>query len=375
MRGNIFRATPDEALAQDMPKLPYKDAVQFQYAFKEKASEGDSHTVYWEAIRGHWHMTIKAEFYDVYMTDARAQLPVLVNDFLSWPSAVKLPGSDDFEERYMALGGEVKHQDNWSEEGKLARAELPHAVFPKEIAYLQSISGIAAYQAGKVDQASQALNIALDAWNVVGMSNYDSSLYERSLEYMAEIAAQSGYDDDAMRLTRKYVNSKGDTSFYWTLHDQILENRKSGLVLPLRAAGFHIQPIDEQRFYYENISTGEVLGLATGLPVPATEDEQERLLVQALDEQFQLDVRASHRIPYQHDTHADSTQPVEGTKWVFEVTPQASPYARRNPAPPPIKRVIFWVVGHGETRTALRASISDDAQEEHATAFAQALTW
>jgi len=386
-RYHFSQALPDAALAQGMPKLPYADAVQIQYVLKDKAPDDGGLTMFWEAfwdnpltmywaaIRGNWHLTIRAEFLDSYRDDARAQLPVLVNDVLSWPKSVDLPGGADFEQRYKALGDEILHHGNWSEAAKSAHAELPNARFPMDIAYLRSIIGIAAYQAGDVDQASQALDIALGTWSAVGKSDYDSPLYERSLEYAAEIAAQSGHDEDAMRLTRKYVKSKGDTYFYWMLHEQVLENKRSKQVLPLRAAGFHIQPIDERRFYYENINTGQVLGLATGLPVPATEDEQERLLAHALDEQFQLDVQASHRIPYQPDTQAGSTQSVEGTKWVFDVTPQASPYARRNPAAPPIKRVIFWVVGHGETRTALRASISNDAQEEHAAEFAQALTW
>jgi|GEM_PF-7037500 len=362
--------SPDAELTREMPALPYTDAVQVRYAVREKLSQGDLLTIYWDAIRGNWHLTIKAQFLAADEADAHAQLPVLANEMVSWPEPTSLPGSVDFEQQYESLSYMGLEQGRWSEVEKTAATELPNALFPRETAYLQSIIGIAAYQAGDVEKAGQALDLAFAAWPAVRQSGRDESLYQRSLEYAAEIAAQSGNDDQAMMLTRQYVESTGHTYFHWVLHQNELENHQSKLRLPLRVAGFHVQPVDENRFYYQDLKTGQTVGLTTGLPIPATDDEQEQLLVQVLDKQFRLQVTESRGESYP----SDPSQPRKGIQWVFDVEPQMSDVANPNPETPPVKCVIFWVIDQNATRTILRASVNNKTEEERAMALVDALT-
>ena len=366
-----FSGIPDAELTRDMPALPYTDAVQVRYATREKLSQGDLLTMYWDAIRGNWHLTIKVQFWAADEADVRAQLPVLLNEMVSWPEPTSLPGNVDFAQQYESLSYMGLEQGRWSEAAKTAATALSNALFPREIAYLQSIIGIAAYQTGDVKKAGQALDLAFAAWPAVRQSGRDESLYQRSLEYTAEIAAQSGNDDKAMTLTRQYVESTGHTYFHWALHQNELENHQSKLRLPLRVAGFHIQPVDENRFYYQDLKTGQTVGLTTGLPIPTTDDEQEQLLVQVLDKQFRLQVTESRGESYP----PDPLQPRKGMQWVFDVEPQMSDVANTNPETPPVKRVIFWVIDQNATRTILRASVNNKTEEERAMALVDALTW
>ena len=365
----------DTAMAEQAPDLPYKDAVQIKYATKEKSDGQGLQTIYWKAIRGHWLLRIEAQFLERDAAVASAQLPVLIQQIIDWPDANELPGGQGFEARYAELYQIAANLDQWPQAATAAQAELPNAIFPRDIAYLQSIIGVAAFQAGHMSQAGKALNTALDAWPYVRQSRYDAALYEDALEYAAEIAAQAGDEDQAMKLTRQYVSSTGKTYFDWQLHDSTLEHRRSKQALPLRTAGFHIRPIDEHRFYYIDINTNQQLGLTVNMPIPATEDEQEQMLTKVLERQFQLNVQATTRMPYAPGSQIQAGKQTQGTKWVFDVTPQASGFANSASSEAPVQRVIFWIVDHGTTRSALRASISDSAQERRADQFADALPW
>jgi len=383
MRLDIAKAELDDDFARQIPALPYKDAVQTQYALKEKSDGRDQLTMYWEALRGNWRLEIRTQFDVAEMTDARAQLPVLAQQIMAWPQAVVLPGGKDFKARCDDILQTGSRLHEWKQAGASAQHELPNAVFPTEVAILQSVIGVAAFQAADIPRARKALDVALDTWPHAQPGDYNSDLYEYALESAAEIAAKAGDDAKAMRLTRQYVDSVGHTYFDWQTQDNALVNRRSRQVLPLRAAGFHIRPIDRSRFYYMDVNTHQVLGLATGLPIVSTDEQQAHLLTQALERQFQLHVLASHASPYQPAALKDAGQPTAGTKWVFDVAPAnggASSQAENagtesRPVNRPVNRVVFWVVDHGTTRSALRASISDDGQEARAAQLADTLPW
>ena len=374
----ISSISADAAMAEQVPDLPYKDAVQIKYATKEKSNGQDLQRIHWKAIRGHWLLRIEAQFLEKDAAVASAQLPVLIQQIIDWPDATELPGGQDFEARYTELYPVAANLDQWPQAATSAQAELPNAIFPRDIAYLQSIIGIAAFQAGDMSQAGKALNIALGAWpyvHYVSQSRYGAALYEDALEYAAETAAQAGNEDQAIQLTHQYVSSTGKTDVDWQLHDSTLVHRRSKQVLPLRAAGFHIRPIDRHRFYYIDLNTNQQLGLTVNMSIPATEDEQEQMLTQVLERQFQLDVQAATRMTYAPDSQTQPGKQTQGTKWVFDVTQQASGFANSASTEAPIQRVIFWIMDHGTTRSVLRASISDSAQERRADQLADALPW
>lgn len=369
---------PDAKFVQQLPDLSYADALQTRYAVQETSSDHDLWTLHWEVMRGNWYLSIKAAFQARDAADAQEQVPALVLHAIEWPEAIDLPGDGAIEAHHDDIARMGLYRQDWQQAGALAQAELPNAIWPREIALLQSVSGIAAYQAGEMSRANQALNVAMSAWPYVSQSGYDSTLYEYALEYAAEIAAKAGDDDAAMRLTRQYVGSVG-TYFEWDLQAEALVHRQSRQVLPLRAAGFHIHPLDDKRFHYQDTDTNQTLGLTVGLPVLPNEDEQERRLIQALDQQFQLDVQVSHRTAYKPASQVGEPSSAQGTRWIFDVTPQAPESgmdeASTTTDDPVVDRVIFWAMDHGTTRTILRASVNSDEQEKRAAALADALPW
>ena len=60
----------------------------------------------------------------------------------------------------------------------------------------------------------------------------------------------------------------------------------------------------------------------------------------------------------------------EGRQWTFEVSPQEP-----KPGVAPVKRVIFWMVDQGTSRSILRASVTTPREETRAEQLAQALSW
>lgn len=363
--------TPEPALR--LPALPFADAVQSQQASREKREEERPDILHldWGLVRGNWNLSLHAEQMDSERDSALQQLPQLWQA-MQWPKAPELPPELPRQEREVASVWRV--DDDWPRAGQLARAALADAQFPAELARLNTVAGISAFKAGQKAEASRYLDQALQAWPYVSLFRLESELVDQAQQYGAELAAQQGRDADAARLMRQYLRNAGGLQNIWVQAQdpQVadLENRRTGMVLPMRAAGFHLQePKDSQRMMYRDLMTGQQLGLTTGLKIPESDEAQEKLLRTALEKQFRLKAGSLKKRSFTAQTRSGDRRP-EGRQWTFEVSPQES-----RPGAAPAKRVVFWIVDQGASRAILRASVSSLREQTRAEQLAQALSW
>ncbi|WP_230847548.1 hypothetical protein [Comamonas testosteroni] len=363
--------TPEPALT--LPALPFADAVQSQQASREKREEEKADILHldWGLVRGNWNLSLHAEQMDSERDSALQQLPQLWQA-MQWPKAPELPPELPRQEREVASAWRV--DDDWPRAGQLARAALADAQFPAELARLNTVAGISAFKAGQKAEASRYLDQALQAWPYVSLFRLESELVDQAQQYGAELAAQQGRDADAARLMRQYLRNAGGLQNIWVQAQdpQVadLENRRTGMVLPMRAAGFHLQePKDSQRMMYRDLMTGQQLGLTTGLKIPESDEAQEKLLRTALEKQFRLKAGSLKKRSFTAQTRSGDRRP-EGREWTFEVSPQES-----RPGAAHAKRVVFWIVDQGASRAILRASVSSLREQTRAEQLAQALSW
>lgn len=363
--------TPEPSLT--LPALPFADAVQSQQASREKREEERPDILHldWGLVRGNWNLSLHAEQMDSERESALQQLPQLWQA-MQWPKAPELPPELPRQEREVASAWRV--DDDWPRAGQLARAALADAQFPAELARLNTVAGISAFKAGQKAEASRYLDQALQAWPYVSLFRLESELVDQAQQYGAELAAQQGRDADAARLMRQYLRNAGGLQNIWVQAQdpQVadLENRRTSMVLPMRAAGFHLQePKDSQRMMYRDLMTGQQLGLTTGLKIPESDEAQEKLLRTALEKQFRLKAGSLKKRSFTAQTRSGGRRP-EGRQWTFEVSPQES-----RPGAAPAKRVVFWIVDQGASRAILRASVSSLREQTRAEQLAQALSW
>ena len=356
-----------------LPALPFADAVQSQQASREKREEGRPDVLHldWGLVRGNWKLSLHAEQMDSERDSALQQLPQLWQA-VQWPKAPELPPELPRQEREVSQAWRV--DDDWSRAGQLARAALADAQFPAELARLNTVAGISAFKAGQQAEAGRYLDQALQAWPYVSLFRLESELVDLAQQYGAELAAQQGRDADAARLMRQYLRNAGGLQNIWVQAQDPkvadLENRHTGMVLPMRAAGFHLQePRDSQRMMYRDLMTGQLLGLTTGLKIPESDEAQEKLLRTALEKQFRLKAGSLKKRSFTAQTRSRDRRP-EGRQWTFEVSPQES-----LPGAVPVKRVVFWIVDQGESRAILRASVACPREQTRAEQLAQALSW
>lgn len=363
--------TPEPGLR--LPAMPFADAVQSQQASREKREEGRPDVLHldWGLVRGNWKLSLHAEQMDGERDSALQQLPQLWQA-MQWPKAPELPPELPRQEREVSHAWRV--DDDWSRAGQLARAALADAQFPAELARLNTVAGISAFKAGQQAEAGRYLDQALQAWPYVSLFRLESELVDLAQQYGAELAAQQGRDADAARLMRQYLRNAGGLQNIWVQAQDPkvadLENRHTGMVLPMRAAGFHLQgPRDSQRMMYRDLMTGQLLGLTTGLKIPESDEAQEKLLRTALEKQFRLKAGSMKKRSFTAQTRSRDRRP-EGRQWTFEVSPQES-----RPGAAPVTRVVFWIVDQGESRAILRASVASPREQTRAEQLAQALSW
>ena len=370
--------TPEPGIK--LPELPFTDAVQVQQLSREARQSGpekrpDILHLDWNLIRGNWHLIVRAEVLDGDRDLALQQLPLLWQSF-QWLKAIELPPQLPNQEREVTKAWQV--DKDWPKAGQLARAALPDAQFPAELARLNTVAGIAAFKAGQQAEAGRYLDRALQAWPYVGLHRLEAEMVDQAQQYGAEVAAQQGKNADAAWLMRQYLRNAGGLQNIWVQakDPQVaeLENRRTGMVLPMRAAGFHLQePLDSQRMMYRDLMTEQQLGLTTGLKIPESDEAQEKLLRTALEKQFRLKVGMLKKRSFTAQTRAKDRKPV-GRQWTFEVSEQENT-AQSKPGAAPVNRVVFWIVDQGASRSILRASVSTPRDETRSEQLAQALSW
>ncbi len=374
---SMLASDQTSAPAIKLPELPFTDTVQIQQTSHEKRGEGRPDILHldWALVRGSWNLTLGVEQLGSERDTALQQLPQLWQA-VKWSKAPELPPQLPSQEQAVTRAWQT--DKDWPKAGQLARAALSDAQYPAELARLNTVAGIAAFKAGQQADAGRYLDQALQAWPYVGLFRLESELIDQAQQYGAELAARQGRDEDAARLMRQYLRNAGGLQNIWVQakDPQVaeLENRRTGMVLPMRAAGFHLQePLDSQRMMYRDLMTEQQLGLTMGLKIPESDEAQEKLLRTALEKQFRLEARALKKRSFAAQTRAKDRKP-EGRQWTFEVSEQEN-LAQSKPGTAPIKRVVFWIVDQGGSRSILRASVVTPRDETRAEQLAQALSW
>lgn len=359
---------------EQMAAPGFPDMLQIQYTTREKYGSQDLRIQHWAAMRGSWRLRVRLEMLEEDRQAAAEQLPVLWQA-MRWPQAPELPVG--MSQRLREVAAAWRHDADWPRAARLAAAALPDAIYPAEVASLNAVIGIAAFKAGDMAPARRALDRAAQARPYASLD----SLQEDSLQYAAEIAAREGREEDAARLMRQYLRNAGGLEYRWVVQPMpqaALRNQQTGRLLPMRAAGFHLQePRDSTRFIYRDLATEQTLGLTVDMKLPASPQQREKLLRTVLERQFRLQAGALRTMSYSPRTRDDGQRPV-GEKWVFEVA--SGPAAGTvdlapSDGQPAIKRAIFWIVEQGGAHTLLRASVATQQQEARAQQLADALTW
>ena len=223
-----------------LPALPFADAVQSQQAGREKRGTARYPASGLGPAARQLEPESGAEQSDSERDTALQQLPQLWQA-IQWPKAPELPPQLPRQEREVTSAWQV--DEDWPKAGQLARAALPNAQYPAELARLNTVAGISAFKAGQQAEASRYLEQALKAWPYVSLFRLESELVDQAQQYGAELAALQGREADAARLMRQYLRNAGGLQNIWVQarNPQVaeLENRRTGMVLPMRAAGFH----------------------------------------------------------------------------------------------------------------------------------------
>jgi hypothetical protein len=230
--------TPEPGLR--LPALPFATPCKASRpAARKEEGRPDILHLDWGLVRGNWKLSLHAEQMDSERDSALQQLPQLWQA-MQWPKAPELPPELPRQEREVSHAWRV--DDDWPRAGQLARAALADAQFPAELARLNTVAGISAFKAGQQAEAGRYLDQALQAWPYVSLFRLESELVDLAQQYGAELAAQQGRDADAARLMRQYLRNAGGLQNIWVQASdpQVadLENRRTGMVLPMRAAAF-----------------------------------------------------------------------------------------------------------------------------------------
>jgi tetratricopeptide (TPR) repeat protein len=268
--------------------------------------------------------------------------------------------------------------------GKLAQAALPDAVFPLEIARLDTVMATAAYERGALDEARGLYQTGLAAWAYAGKGYHDETLYETALDRAADIAYRQGREDEAVALSKRYIEWVGDRDRAWSLTEgrAELKSARTGQALPLRVGDFRLKPIGQKLFQYEDLRTGERLGLSVEQKAGIGDEALERSMRAFMRDKLGLEAGGLQASAFAPRAQEGGTGQLQGRKWVFELAPRQEDGRTlrldgraEGGAPAPVG-MVFWIVDRGDSRSILRAPLTADRDgNARIERVAQALAW
>lgn len=359
------------ALAQ--PELPIAGALQKRKLVRVASQEGaDAVHMHWVALWGQWawHMEVQAQQADHALA---VQAASTLWQAVQWPQQ-----APDLPQLASQPSLPWRSPHDWPKAGQLAREALGDARFPSEVARLNTVAGIAAFKAGEFAEAQQWLDTALQAWPYASV--FDSTLIDNAQQYGAAMALRRGDSPAAAALLRQYLRNAGGLSNVLALspdkRQAWIDNRRTGMRLPLQAAGLFMQEPDRwERIVFRDLSSEMIVGLTSGMPIPADDAQQEALLRKALVQQFQLQPGALRKQRFVSKLAAPGQPARSGQHWVFEVQPVATDAGGSAQPAAPVRQVLFWLVDQGAQRAILRASVANAQQARQARQLALALRW
>ncbi|WP_454676014.1 hypothetical protein [Achromobacter marplatensis] len=371
--------TPAPDVEPALPDLPFKDAIAAKRAQQAEYPRGVGVEAQWIAVRGDWQVEVRASFAKDKQAEAVAQLRALF-DAMAWDRDVRLFRDKPMAEQSREIESYWSMARDWPQAAKLAQAALPDAAFPLEIARLNTVTGRAAYGRDDLAAARRDLDVALAAWAHAGKAYHDETLYQTALDVAADIAYRQGRTQDAVALSRQFVDWVGSLGPAWSMpaDGAALRNAESGMSLPQRLGDFRLEPIDPNRFYYRNLKTGEQLGLAVDQNAALPDETLEASMRAFIEDKLGLRILDLETEAFSPVAQAGMNGEPQGRKWTFRV--EAKPDDGRTidvggPAAAPPAQMVFWVVDRGNSRTILRAPLPANGAATGAAQFAQTLAW
>lgn len=368
------------AVASAMPDLPFDDLAAVKLGRQEECDGEQCTNIRWTALRGDWRMDIDVVFKSRDKAQAVEQMQKLFAA-LNWQSAPPLfrertmaEQTQDMDSTWELPGGEPKAAE-------LAKQALPDAIFPEEVARVQTLIGVSQYRHGALDAARRSLGLAVPAWEY-GFTY--QLLYGTALDYAADIAYRQGRTQEAVALNRTLIEwQKSDATLGWIVpkDENALVNSSMGIHLPLRVGDYRLRLGTEYRFYYENLQTGAQLGLTVG-SAQTSDEKLESILRSFMSETLGLQAGDVRRTKFSPKSAEPAKSPATGEKWEFDVTKLPGDEAavsddfvagvqRKTPI-----KMAFWIVDREGERSLLRAPIMGGEQTRNeANRIAQALFW
>lgn len=371
--------TPAPEVEPALPDLPFKDAVAAKRAQQAEYPRGVGVEAQWIAVRGDWQVEVRASFAKDKQADAVARLGELF-DAMTWDRDVRLFRGKSMAEQSREIESYWSMARDWPQAATLAQAALPDAAFPLEIARFNTVTGRAAYGRDDMATARRDLDVALAAWAHAAKAYHDESLYQTALDTAADIAYRQGRTQDAVALSRQFIDWVGSLGPAWSMpaDGAALRNADTGMLLPLRQGDFRLEPIDPNRFYYRNLKTGEQLGLAVDQNAAVPDETLEASMRSFVEDKLGLRILDADTSAFSPHAQAGMSGELRGRKWLFRV--EAKPDDGRTvnldgPAAAPPARMAFWVVDRGDRRAILRAPLPAGGADTGVASFAQTLAW
>lgn len=371
--------TPAPDTEAALPGLPFKDAVAAKRALQADYPGGKGIEAQWIAARGEWYVEARASFPQGKQDAAIAQLRELF-DAMTWTGDVRLFRDKTMQEQDREIDSYWSMAHDWDQAAELSEAALPDAVFPLEIARLNTVIGRAAYDRDDLPEARRSLELALPAWAHASKAYHDESLYQTALDIAADVAYRQGRTQDAVALNRQFIQWVGSLGDGWSLAEKspVVVYDDTGMTLPLRIGEFRLEPIDSNRFYYRNLKTGEQLGLALNQNAAVPDDKLEASMRSFIEDNLGLRILNLKTEAFAPHAQEGMKGAVQGRQYTFQV--EAKPDDGRTislsgPFGAPPAQMVFWVVDRDKRRSILRAPLPAEGIQTGVAQFVQTLAW
>ncbi|WP_447980834.1 hypothetical protein [Achromobacter kerstersii] len=371
--------TPAPDTEAALPGLPFKDAVAAKRALQADYPGGKGIEAQWIAARGEWYVEARASFPQGKQDAAIAQLRELF-DAMTWTGDVRLFRDKTMQEQDREIDSYWSMAHDWDQAAELSEAALPDAVFPLEIARLNTVIGRAAYDRDDLPEARRSLELALPAWAHASKAYHDESLYQTALDIAADVAYRQGRTQEAVALNRQFIQWVGSLGDGWSLAEKspVVVYDDTGMTLPLRIGEFRLEPIDSNRFYYRNLKTGEQLGLALNQNAAVPDDKLEASMRSFIEDNLGLRILNLKTEAFAPHAQEGMKGALQGRQYTFQV--EAKPDDGRTislsgPFGAPPAQMVFWVVDRDKRRSILRAPLPAEGIQTGVAQFAQTLAW
>jgi hypothetical protein len=371
--------TPAPDTEAALPGLPFKDAVAAKRALQADYPGGKGIEAQWIAARGEWYVEARASFPQGKQDAAIAQLRELF-DAMTWTGDVRLFRDKTMQEQDREIDSYWSMAHDWDQAAELSEAALPDAVFPLEIARLNTVIGRAAYDRDDLPEARRSLELALPAWAHASKAYHDESLYQTALDIAADVAYRQGRTQEAVALNRQFIQWVGSLGDGWSLAEKspVVVYDDTGMMLPLRIGEFRLEPIDSNRFYYRNLKTGEQLGLALNQNAAVPDDKLEASMRYFIEDNLGLRILNLNTEAFAPHAQEGMKGAVQGRQYTFQV--EAKPDDGRTislsgPFGAPPAQMVFWVVDRDKRRSILRAPLPAEGIQTGVAQFVQTLAW